>query len=234
MTTQAKRYEPASLDLRLASLTWSHGQTRLLTSIMAYSDFDLRTARERFGLILHEDMDLFAPIHAVEVRERLREVLEEWGPAALAMNTEKARSEMIIAPILMEIVRLTGHRVSLFSGITFDVDRSRGLSGVCDFLLAKSPERFFLTHPVVAVVEAKKEDIPGGLGQCVAAMVAAQAFNEREGGSATPVHGTVTTGSNWRFLKLEGNVVFIDRPEYYLHQVGKILGILLSIADAKA
>jgi hypothetical protein len=201
---------------------------------MAYSDFDLRTARERFGLILHEDTDLFAPIHAMEVRERLREVLEEWGPAALAMNTEKARSEMIIAPILMEIVRLTGHRVSLFSGITFDVDRSRGLSGICDFLFAKSPERFFLTHPVVAVVEAKKEDIPGGLGQCVAAMVASQAFNEREGSSPTRVYGTVTTGSNWRFLTLEGPEVCIDRLEYYLHQVGKILGILLSLVDAQA
>ncbi len=201
---------------------------------MAYSDFDLRTVREQFGLLLEEDTDLFATVHEVEVRERLREVLEEWGPAALAMNTEKARSEMIIAPVLMETVRLTRHRVSLFSGITFDVDRARGLSGTCDFLLAKSPERFFLTHPVLAVVEAKKEDIPGGLGQCVAAMVAAQAFNEREGGSATPIHGTVTTGSNWRFLKLESNMVFIDRPEYYLHQVGKILGILLSIAGTKA
>ena len=201
---------------------------------MAYSDFDLRTVREQYGLLLQEDTDLFATTHAVEVRDQLREVLEEWGPAALAMNTEKARSEMIIAPILMETVRLTGHRVSLFSGITFDVDRARGLSGTCDFLLAKSPERFFLTHPVLAVVEAKKEDIPGGLGQCVAAMVAAQEFNAREGDSATHVHGAVTSGSNWRFLKLEGHRVIIDRPEYYLHQVGKILGILLSITDAQA
>ena len=123
---------------------------------MAYSDFDLKTARERFGLILHEDTDLFATVHEVEIRDRLHEILEEWGPVALAMNTEKARSEMIIAPILMETVRLTGHRVSLFSGITFDVDRDRGLSGTCDFLLANSPERFFLTHPVLTVVEAKK------------------------------------------------------------------------------
>jgi len=39
----------------------------------------------------------------------------------------------------------------------------------------------------------------------------------------------VTTGSIWRFLKLEGNVLSIDLPEYYFDQVGKILGILLAI-----
>jgi hypothetical protein len=197
---------------------------------MAYSDFDLRTARERLGLTLREDADLFATTPEVEVAGRLRELLDEWGPAALAMNTEKARSEMIIAPILMEAVRLTAHRISLFSGITFDVDKDRGLSGVCDYLLARSPERFFLSDPGVAVVEAKCEDIPTGLGQCAAAMVGARTFNERAGVAAAAVYGAVTTGNNWRFAKLEGDVVFIDRPEYYLPQVGKILGILVAMA----
>jgi hypothetical protein len=197
---------------------------------MPYSDFDLRTARERLGLTLREDVDLFASTPEAEVPSRLREFLDEWSPAALAMNTEKARSEMIIAPILMETVRASAHRLNLFSGITFDVDRDRGLTGVCDYLLARSPERFFLSHPVVAVVEAKREDIPSGLGQCVAAMVGARTFNERAGLPPAPVFGAVTTGNNWRFVKLDGNIVWIDRPEYYLHQVGKLLGILSGMA----
>jgi hypothetical protein len=197
---------------------------------MAYSDFDLRSARERLGLTLREDSNLFSETPEVEVAIRLRELLDEWSPIALAINTEKARSEMIIAPILMEAVRLSTHRFNIFSGITFDVDKERGLSGVCDWLLARSPERFFLSHPVVAVVEAKREDIPSGLGQCVAAMVGARVFNERAGLSAAPLYGAVTTGSNWRFVKLEGDLVLIDRLEYYLHQVGKILGILVTVA----
>ncbi len=196
---------------------------------MAYSDFSLRTAREKFGLSLREDTDLYGAIAEVEVSPWLRGFLGKWSPAAVAMNTEKARSEMIIAPILMEAVEASGHRFNLFSGLSLDVDKDRGLSGVCDYLLALSPERFFLSHPVVAVVEAKREDIPSGLGQCVAAMVGARAFNEREGLPGTVIHGAVTTGSIWRFLKLEGDRVLIDLPEYYLHQVGKILGILLAI-----
>ena len=197
---------------------------------MAFSDFDLKTARQRFGLTIDERKNLFAAVQGAEVPIRLRETLEMWAPAALAMNTEKARSEMIIAPILMETARLLGDRVTLFSGVAFDVDKERGLNGACDFLLTRSPERFFVSHPVLAVVEAKKEDIVGGLGQCVAAMVAAQAFNQREGDGSEAVHGAVTTGSNWRFLRLDGSTVFIDLPEYHLHQADKILGILLSIA----
>jgi hypothetical protein len=196
---------------------------------MAYSDFNLRTAREKFGLVLREDIDLYAATPEVEASPRLRDFLKEWSPAALAMNTEKARSEMIIAPILMELVRLSGHRINLFSGLSLDVDKDRGLSGVCDYLLALSPERYFLSHPSVAIVEAKREDITSGLGQCVAAMVGVRTFNEREGLAATVIHGAVTTGSTWRFLKLQGDCVFIDFPEYYLHQVGKILGILLAV-----
>ena len=197
---------------------------------MSYSDFNLRAAREKFGLSLRENADLYSAIAEVEVSPWLRGFLEKWSPAAVAMNTEKARSEMIIAPILMEAVEASGHRFNLFSGLSLDVDKDRGLSGVCDYLLALSPERFFLSHPVVAVVEAKREDIPAGLGQCVAAMVGARTFNEREGLTGTVIHGAVTTGSIWRFLKLEGDCVSIDLPEYYLHQVGKILGILISIA----
>jgi hypothetical protein len=145
------------------------------------------------------------------------------------MNTGKARSEMIIAPILMEVVRQSGRQVNLFSGVPLDVDRERGLNGACDYLLARSPERFFLSHPVVAVVEAKREDIVSGLGQCVAAMVAAQLFNAQRGEEPAPVYGAVTTGNVWRFLQLDGSVAAIDLPEYYLHQVGKILGIFVQV-----
>ena len=196
---------------------------------MAFSDFDLKTTRTQFGLTIDEQRDLFVNVQQVTVPERLREILAEWAPVALATNTEKARSEMIITPILMTAIRLSNVPVSLFSGVSFDVDIERGLNGACDFLLTRSPEQFYIQHPVLAIVEAKKENITGGLGQCVAAMVAAQLFNERDGSVDMVIYGAVTTGSNWRFLKLEGSTVLIDRPEYYLDRVDKILGILLSI-----
>jgi hypothetical protein len=195
---------------------------------MAFSDFDLKTARERFGLTTDEGQDLFSGTLALDVPGLLREILDEWAPAALAMNTEKARSELIIAPILMEAVRLARPPVSMFSGAAFDVDKEQGLNGACDYLITRSAERYFISQPLIAVVEAKKEDIIGGLGQCVAAMVAARIFNERERNGPHIIYGIVTSGTNWRFLKLQNSVVLIDTIEYYLHQVGQILGILVS------
>jgi hypothetical protein len=77
------------------------------------------------------------------------------------------------------------------------------------------------------IVEAKNENIKGGLGQCVAEMIAAQLFNEREGNAIDTIYGAVTTGEIWKFLKLVGAVASIDLSDYYIvRDVPKILGIL--------
>jgi len=118
--------------------------------------------------------------------------------------------------------------VGLFSGSEFNVAPERGLNGTCDFLISLSPERLFISAPVITLVEAKKEDIKAGFGECVAEMLAAQLFNEQEGNQIPTIYGAVTSGTVWRFLKLQGQIVYIDRVEYYLSEVEKVLGILLS------
>jgi hypothetical protein len=57
-------------------------------------------------------------------------------------------------------------------------------------------------------------------------MLAARIFNERAGHEIFTIYGVVTTGSIWKFMKLEGSVIRIDLTEYYLKDVNKILGIL--------
>ena len=116
---------------------------------------------------------------------------------------------------------------ALFSGNEFDVDSKRGLQGFCDYIICGSQEQLFITVPVIIVFDAKKEDIIGGLGQCVAAMVAAQYFNQNQGNEVKYIYGSVTTGTNWKFLILEGTTVYIDKIEYYIKEIDKILGILL-------
>jgi hypothetical protein len=200
---------------------------------MAYADFDLKRAVNAFGLTQIEDTDVFAATEPLEPSEFLRDWLRELAPLALGANTEKARSDFIIVPVLVETRRRSGRPLNVFSGVAFDVDKERGLAGFCDFLIATSPELYYVRGPILAVVEAKKEDLIAGLGQCVAEMVAIRLFNEREGTSIPAVFGCVTSGSNWRFLKLEGSTLYIDKPEYYyVHDIAKILGILVSIARA--
>lgn len=196
---------------------------------MSYSDFDLKTTVRVFSLTEDRSADLFADVGPIEAGDALRSWLDELAPVAIGINSEKARSEFIIAPMLVEARRRVGPRVNVLPGVAFDVDKARGLTGYCDFLIARSPEIYYVQAPVVAVVEAKKEDLTAGLGQCVAEMVAIGLFNEREGTTVPAVYGCVTSGSNWRFLRLEGATLQIDRPEYYLRDAGKILAILVQI-----
>ena len=117
----------------------------------------------------------------------------------------------------------------VFSGIEFNVDKEKGLSGFCDFIIDASQEQLTLSSPFITVVEAKNENIIGGLGQCIAEMVAASIFNETEGNQVMRFYGVVTTGTAWKFIKMEGLDVLIDLDEYSIKNPGKIVGILLEM-----
>lgn len=194
---------------------------------MAYSDFTLAKVRETFNLTLEENRDLFADIPAIPPSDRLKVTLEENIPLAIAINSEKARSEFLIAPILSEVRRQLNYEISLFSGVDFNVEPGQGLNGFCDFILSQNREQYYISAPVITVIEAKNENIIAGLGQCIAAMLAAQLFNQRSGNAIDTIYGIVTTGTTWKFLMLQGNTVSIDAIEYYIKEIDKILGILL-------
>jgi hypothetical protein len=194
---------------------------------MAYSDFTLVKTRNAFGLTLNETRNLFGNVAGVQPSDLLQRVLAENLTLATAINSEKARSEFLIAPILSEVRRQLDYQIGLFSGTEFNVDPAQGLSGFCDFILSASSEQYFISAPVLTVIEAKNENIIAGLGQCAATMVAAQIFNQKAGSDIKVIYGAVTTGTSWKFLTLEQNILSIDAIEYYINAVDKILGILL-------
>lgn len=193
---------------------------------MAYSDFTLTKFKKSFDIHIDEKIDLFSNTEPIQSSEKLIDTLAETTELALAINTEKARSEMIITPILLEVRRKANYQISLFSGTDFNVDVEKGLNGYCDFVISRSKEQLTINAPVMIIVEAKNENIKGGLGQCMAAMLAAQLFNEQEGNEIKSIYGAVTTGDIWKFLKLEGCEVFVDLNNYYIKELNKILGIL--------
>jgi len=196
---------------------------------MAYSDFTLPQVLQTFHLTAQTTLKLFVQVPDAPVSPTLRDSLDKYATLALLINTEKARSEWLIAPILGEVWQRCGGQISLYSGIDFNVDPEDGLSGRCDFLFSRGPQLPYVTAPAVCIVEGKNESIAGGLAQCAAEMVAAQRFNQREGNGIDTIHGVVTTGDNWKFLRLHGSVLAIDLHEYLLGQVDRILGILLHI-----
>src|SRR5262249_50406530 len=104
---------------------------------MSYSDFTFQSLRDTLGLHLGQDTSLFAHVEEVAVSEYLQTTLQENAALALNINTEKARSEMIIAPMLIEVRKILNKQVSLFSGVEFQVDTALGLTGVCDYVISK-------------------------------------------------------------------------------------------------
>lgn len=201
---------------------------------MVYSNFTLESVVAEFQLEKIEAAGIFSEIEPVTPSADLTRVLGKKVPLAVAMGTEKARSELIVADVLVELREQFHHRISLFSGIDFSVDVEKGLTGVCDFLVSLSPGQLFLEAPVITLVEAKNAEPKLGLGQCVAEMLAAQRFNADKGNPLPRVYGATTSGTEWQFLKLEKQKLHIDIADYQIAQCDKILGILSSMVSQKA
>ena len=197
---------------------------------MSYRDFTFPEIEKRLGLSITA-ATLFADVPAVAVSAEFLSRLEEGVNLGLGIDTEKARSEFILSPIFLEFRRLDRNRHAIFSGIEFNVDPAAGLNGYCDFLITRSPRLYILTAPVIAVAEAKNDNVKSGLGQCIAAMRAAWLFNVKEGTPAHQIYGVTTTGSIWKFLRLQDTQVVLDSGEYYVRDVGQILGILQHMVE---
>ena len=147
------------------------------------------------------------------------------------MKSEKAKSEFLISPILAELEELNLQKFAFYSGYKFNVEPKQGLSGFCDFVLSFEPTAFRIEAPVFCIVEAKNENLEGGVPQCVAELYAAQIFNDRVGKPRPILYGAVTFGHEWKFIRFIGKEAQVDTNVFYLNQLPQILGIMQYIVD---
>jgi len=199
---------------------------------MSYSDFTINDLKQKFYLKFVENQLLFPAVPPYAAPKELLSLLKRYLPLALAIDTEKARSELIVAPLIAEL-KIGLPDISFFSGIEFNVDRSLGLAGRCDFIISKSAEQYVLEAPIIVMVEAKNDNIKSGIPQCGAEMVAAQRFNQERGNEINVVYGCVSTGTIWKFLKLDDTDFYVDTIEYYIKDPEEIMAILSAIATGK-
>lgn len=198
---------------------------------MAYADFTLQSIETAFGVVT-QPATLFAGVQPAEVPAWLQDLLARG--LQLPLVSEKARSELIVMPVLLACRELSQNAVAIFSGPRLDVSPEQGLVEECDFILSRTPPVPEVRAPILAIVEAKKNDVEAGLGQCVAQMIGARLLNERAGQAIPAVYGCVTTGEVWQFLRLEDSLALLDRTRYYLDNVAGILGVLQSIVNGVA
>ena len=195
---------------------------------MAYSDFSLRTLRLQFG-VENKVEDLFPSTTPVEPDALLKQSLEI--AKKMPIKSEKSRSELIVMPILIDVMRRNDYFFTIYSGDNLVADKNVGLTGECDFILAQNTQSFDVNTPILTLVEAKKNDIEAGIPQCAAQMLGASLYNKEAGIKLSEIYGCVTTGTEWRFLRLKDNIISIDDAEYFIVELEKLLGVFQLIMN---
>lgn len=196
---------------------------------MMYSDFTLPAAAEQFGFQV-ETAPLFRPPDFAPVGvPPLLQTMLTLGEG-VSLTTSKARSEFIVAPLLLAARDLAGeNKINLFSGEPLDVSPSEGLCGICDFVLCASKPMPLIHAPVVSIVQAPQGDLELGWGRCAAQMVAILRFNERGKTPRRTIYGCVTTGRVWQFMRLCDSVLTFDTPILQLVQKELILATFFAM-----
>ena len=196
---------------------------------MAYRDFKIETLEQKFG-IREMGIQLFETkkVKRVEPSEKLKMDLEDAN--IITLSTEKAVSERLVAPILAEIGKRNDF-IQIFSGEIIVGDKKQGLNGEIDFIFSRIPWTLKPKNPLLCVTESKLGLVDKGVDQAAAQMLGVRYFNQKHDYKDIAVHGVVTDGKSWRFLKLDGNNLFVDRTDYSTTDLSLLLGVLQEIMN---
>jgi hypothetical protein len=195
---------------------------------MAYSDFTLLELNQRFGLTDTVDK-LFGELPPVEPGAVLTEQLSR--AMKLPLRNEKAKSERIVSPILLELIDRNIDFFTCYSGENLPADRTRGLTGECDFFIGRNTGSFGMNMPILAVIEAKRDNLESGVDQCAAQLYGASLVNQQVGHPIPIYYGCVTNAREWLFLKFDTHRYTIDNRRYSLDRLPELLGVFQHILD---
>jgi hypothetical protein len=145
------------------------------------------------------------------------------------MVNERSRAYWLIAPVLSELDEMRRGKIMTFPEIALEAKGVEGLRGNPDFVISGSLTPRLV--PIVAIVEAKKDDTEPGLPQCIAELYASYLINS---GRPSTLYGCVTTGYDWQFVQFTGATkrVHVDTEIYPISDPARLLGVLCHVVDA--
>jgi hypothetical protein len=195
---------------------------------MAYSDFTLERIQNDFG-ITSKITSLFQNNNPMSISHALKDDFEL--VERIPKRSEKAKSELIIVPILLELIRNNKGFLTFHSGEQLNVDKKKGLVGECDFILTKDNQSYIINLPILSVLEAKKDDLELGVAQCAAQLIGARIYNEKAGIALPILYGCVTNSREWQFIRLKDSLIEVHDKVYYLSEIEAIIGVFQQIID---
>jgi hypothetical protein len=192
---------------------------------LTFSGMTWDILEEKYGIRL-QDGDLFDGCPSAEPTPTLFENLRRARHFRLV--NERARAHRLVDPMLAELEMLYGGKITTIPEMSLEVKDVEGLSGSPDFVISAGSLNKIV--PIIAIVEAKKDDIDAGLPQCAAELYASYLLDK---GVPRRLYGCVTTGTDWKFLRLDGGdkQVVVDREIYLVIEVPRLLGVFRYIVD---
>ena len=195
---------------------------------MAYTDFTFEDLREKFGLEYNEKR-FFSQIIPIKPSNFLLQQLEVADEFVL--RSEKMKSEYLVIPVLTFLKQHNRDHIQLFSGENLPADKKARLNGEVDYIWIGRPKAAELQEPIICTCEAKKGSIEDSLAQCAAQMYGARVFNQRKKNNIVDIYGCISTGTDWQFMKLEGQTIWKDMKIYTLSNLPELLGVWQIMID---
>jgi hypothetical protein len=150
--------------------------------------------------------------------EQIKFALEE----GIYKTSEFARCESLIFPILQEAWKPYRTSLRLWSHVPIAAEEP--LTGTPDYLIAQASPlgNIVLGKPILAVIEAKRENFDEGWAQCTAEMLAVQKLNH----DSMRIWGIVTNGELWQFGILDGQKLRQEATFYSVRNLDELFNVL--------
>lgn len=152
----------------------------------------------------------------LETIDRLRHRLEESLPF-VTLDSESARREFLIAPLVLELVHLIHVKVK----VSYFLKATEQLKGLLDYYLQSGDS--------LLIIEVKDENLERGFKQLAAELIALDKVTDASAGNL--LYGAVSIGRIWQFAVLDRQQKKISQ-DLELYRVPADVELLMSILMA--
>jgi len=199
---------------------------------MVHADFTLWDLERTFGIQNRwsQTSILGEPVH-VEPSERLKKDVAFMENMPSLRAKKKGRAEFVLAPVFREVIENSKGTLILYSGGELDVNKETGLGGRYDFIFDRDTQTYSIHDAVLTIREELDGDVLEGIEPCAVQLFNARKRSREYGKGMDIVYGCVTDAYSFKFLKLEGDTVYVDRKDYHITKLPELLGAFQIIID---
>ena len=177
---------------------------------------------------IHYDEADFQIIKTILLNDEVREdILFTLKEVAYDVS-EAAICENLIYPLLKAAWKNYADIFSIWSHTALEYDDE--LTGIPDYLISKRSDlgKIIFDNPLLAVVEAKKDNFSAGWAQCALEMVAIQKINDNPN---FEIYGLVSNGEIWEIAKLKNQKFTFYNKRFVIEELDNLFNVLVSILE---